>query len=114
MILGLLGAVVPCHHPASQERSVEHIASQEKGQKWKFEVLFVLNACCFHIIVKSKNHSHLSHTMVSWGPYLYSQDDIPKKSKMLVKEQYMQRDKRETRRKYGLNPLYKYWIRSRG
>lgn len=46
--------------------------------------------------------------MVSWGPYLYSQDDIPKKSKMLVKEQYMQRDKRETRRKYGLNPLYKY------
>lgn len=51
----LLGATAHCHYPASSENIIPHIASLRKDQTSKFEVQFLLNVCCFHAIIKSKN-----------------------------------------------------------
>lgn len=47
---------VGCSCPASWQSFILHIASPGKDQNAKCRVWFLLNACCFYIIIKLKNH----------------------------------------------------------
>lgn len=50
-LCGWPGVVARCYCPASQERIIPH-ASLGKDPNSSFEVQFLLNACCFHTIIK--------------------------------------------------------------